>query len=254
MIPRPTSPIGAPAIRRPAYDPSYRLGDNLYTSSAIAFDAANGKIRWYHQYTPNDDRDYDETGTHIIIDTKVNGEDRKILSHAGRNGFEYIFDRLNGQFLKASQHVKECHLDQGHRRRRPASRSTTIPTKDLQVYAETASVGVDKSVRSVCPNIAGGTNFWPASYSRRTGLLYIPTYEGCSKITVDTGAHVKGNFAGGARRRRRPRSPAALVMLDPATGEPEKRVETPYPNSAGVLATAGGIVVTALIDGTITRV
>ena len=64
-------------LRGEPHDPSYRLGDNLYTSSAIAFDAANGKIRWYHQYTPNDDRDYDETGSHIIIDTKVNGEDRR---------------------------------------------------------------------------------------------------------------------------------------------------------------------------------
>ena len=74
----------------PGYDAAYRPGDNLYTSSAIAFDAASGKITWWHQYTPNDNRDYDETGTHILIDTKVNGEDRKIVSHAGRNGFNYI--------------------------------------------------------------------------------------------------------------------------------------------------------------------
>ena len=61
----------------PKYDSSYRPGDNLYTNSALAIDAATGKIRWYHQYTPNDTMDYDETGTHILIDTKVNGEDRK---------------------------------------------------------------------------------------------------------------------------------------------------------------------------------
>src|SRR6516225_3607897 len=73
----------------PAFDATYRPGDNLYTSSALAFDAADGKIKWYQQYTPNDNRDYDETGSHIIIDTKVNGEDRRILAHAGRNGFEY---------------------------------------------------------------------------------------------------------------------------------------------------------------------
>jgi alcohol dehydrogenase (cytochrome c) len=233
----------------PAYDPSYRLGDNLYTSSAIAFDAANGRIRWYHQYTPNDDRDYDETGTHIIIGTKVNGDDRRILSHAGRNGFEYTFDRLNGQFLKATQHVKEVTWTKGidSKTGKPVEYD---PAKDLQAYAETASVGVDKSVRSVCPNIAGGTNFWPASYSRKTGLLYIPTYEGCAKITVDTGAHVRGRFGGG-RAGGDGSVTGSLVMLDPATGELKKRVDTPYPNSAGVLSTAGGIVVTALLDGTI---
>src|SRR6266436_4310118 len=91
----------------PAYDSSFRPGDNLYTTSAIAFDAASGKITWHFQYTPNDNRDYDETGTHILIDTKVNGEDRKLVAHPGRNGFTYSLDRLNGQFHKATQHVKE---------------------------------------------------------------------------------------------------------------------------------------------------
>jgi hypothetical protein len=46
----------------PAYDNTFRPGDNLFTSSAIAFNASNGKITWWHQYTPNDNRDYDETG------------------------------------------------------------------------------------------------------------------------------------------------------------------------------------------------
>jgi alcohol dehydrogenase (cytochrome c) len=233
----------------PAYDPSYRLGDNLYTSSAIAFDAANGKIKWYHQYTPNDDRDYDETGSHIIIDAKVNGEDRKILSHAGRNGFQYTFDRLNGQFLKATQHVKSVTWTKGidPKTGKPLEYD---PAKDIQIYAETANVGIDKSVRSVCPAIAGGTNHWPASYSRSASLLYIPTHEGCSQITVDTSAHVKGRFGGGRGGAAGPVT-GGLVMLDPASGELKKRVDLPYPDSAGVLSTAGGIVVTALIDGTI---
>jgi glucose dehydrogenase len=38
----------------PAYDLTYRPSENLYTSSAIAFDATTGKIRWFHQYTPNE--------------------------------------------------------------------------------------------------------------------------------------------------------------------------------------------------------
>jgi glucose dehydrogenase len=60
------------------YDTSYRPGDNLFTNSALAIDAATGRIKWFHQYTPNDSMDYDEIGTHILIDGKVNGEDRKL--------------------------------------------------------------------------------------------------------------------------------------------------------------------------------
>jgi alcohol dehydrogenase (cytochrome c) len=97
----------------PGYDAQRRPGDNLYTSSAIAFDAANGKISWWHQYTPNDNRDYDETGTHILIDTKVNGEDRKVVAHFGRNGFFYTLDRTNGQFISGQQYAEKVNWTDG---------------------------------------------------------------------------------------------------------------------------------------------
>ena len=233
----------------PAFDATFRPGDNLYTSSAIAFDAATGKITWYHQYTPNDNRDYDETGSHIIVDTKVNGEDRKILTHAGRNGFAYSFDRINGQFLKAVQTVRVANWTKGidPKTGRPVEYD---PSKDIQLYAEPASTVGDKIARRICPEVAGGTNFWPPSFSRATGLLYVPTHEGCSQVTPDATAHVKGKFFGGAIGDGG-RITGGLIALDPGSGDIRKRVDLPYANSAGVLSTAGGIVVTALIDGTV---
>ena len=134
--------------------PRYRPGDNLFTTSAIAFDVANGKMEWYFQYTPNDSRDYDETGTHILIDTKVNGEDRKIVTHPGRNGFNYTFDRLNGQFLKAGQYVGKVTWTKGidPKTGKPVDYD---PTKDLQIYAEPANVNADKVTRRVCPDQSG---------------------------------------------------------------------------------------------------
>ncbi|MBO0753637.1 MAG: PQQ-binding-like beta-propeller repeat protein, partial [Bradyrhizobiaceae bacterium] len=233
----------------PAFDATWRPGDNLFTSSALAFDAADGRIRWYHQYTPNDNHDYDETGSHIIIDAKVNGEDRKVLSHAGRNGFYYTLDRLNGQFLKASQHVKVVNWTKGidPKTGKPLEYD---PGKDLQLYAEAAETVGDKLPRRICPDIAGGTNFWPAAYSGKTGLVYIPTHEGCGQVTPDVTAHVKGKFFGGAIGDGG-RVTGGIVVVDPGSGEVKKRVDLPYPDSAGALATAGGIVVTALIDGTV---
>jgi alcohol dehydrogenase (cytochrome c) len=233
----------------PAYDSSFRPGDNLYTSSAIAFNAANGKITWHFQYTPNDNRDYDETGAHILIDTKVNGEDRKLISHAGRNGFNYVLDRLNGQFLKATQHVKVVSWTKGidPKTGKPVDYD---PSKEVQTYAEGAGTVADKASRQICPSIAGGTNFWPASYSRKTGNLYIPAQEGCSAITVDTSMHVKGRFNGGTPGAAGATS-SSMTMIDPSTGELKKRVEFPYPNASGVLSTAGGIVMTGLLDGTV---
>jgi alcohol dehydrogenase (cytochrome c) len=233
----------------PGYDAAYRPGDNLYTSSALAIDAATGKVQWYFQYTPNDNRDYDETGTHIIIDTKVNGEDRKILSHAGRNGFQYIFDRLNGQFLKASQYASKVTWTKGidPKTGKPVDYD---PSKDFQLYAEAANVNEDKNTRRVCPDNVGGNNYWQASYSEKTGLLYVPEIEGCADITPDAGAHVKGKFAGGEYRNPE-RMTSDVVMIDPATGEIKARKNLPYPDFSGVMTTAGGLVVTALTDGSV---
>ena len=134
----------------PALDSSYRPGDNLYTNSALALDAATGKIRWYHQYTPNDNRDYDETGSHIIIDTKVDGEDRKILVHPARNGFEYAFDRISGQFLKAVQTVRQVTWTKGidPKTGKPLDYD---PARDIQLYAAPAAAVADKGTRGSAP-------------------------------------------------------------------------------------------------------
>jgi len=234
----------------PMYNPYYRPGDNLYTNSLLAIDAATGKFKWHFQYTPNDNRDYDETGTHILIDTKVNGEDRKIVSHAGRNGYNYVFDRLSGQFLRSVQHVGKVTWTKGidPKTGRPIDYDSS---RDVQIYAEPANVNDHKVTRNVCPDNAGGTNYWPASYSQKTKLIYIPALESCSAVTPDFTMHVKGNFAGGTTGGTTGGNSSSVAALDPSTGEVKMRKTLPYPNFAGVLSTAGGIVVTALLDGTI---
>jgi alcohol dehydrogenase (cytochrome c) len=88
------------------------------------------------------------------------------------------------------------------------------------------------------------------SYSRNTGYLYIPAYEGCGKVTVDASAHIKGKFNGGAPGADGTIT-SSITMLDPVSGEIKKRAEFPYPNSSGTLTTAGGLVFTGLLDGTI---
>jgi alcohol dehydrogenase (cytochrome c) len=233
----------------PKYDSSYRPGDNLYTDSALAIDAATGKLRWYHQYTPNDTMDYDETGTHILIDTKVKGEDRKIVVRAARNGFAYSFDRLNGQFLKATQYVTKVTWTKGidPKTGKPVDYD---PNKDLQTYGEPITKMLTGAKSSFCPGVPGGNNFWPAAYSRKTKLLYIPELEGCTSATRDQIRHVRGKFDGG-RFSYDGRVTSGLVVYDPSTGEIKKRKDMPYGDAAGVLATAGGVIFTALLDGTI---
>ena len=112
----------------PRYDSGYRPGDNLYTDSTVAFGVKDGKIQWHFQHTANDIHDYDTSGSQIIIDGKVNGEDRKLVVHADRNGFNYTFDHLNGN---SSRRCSTRSSSTGPRAStpRPASPSTTIPAR-----------------------------------------------------------------------------------------------------------------------------
>jgi len=61
---------------------------------------------------------------------------------------------------------------------------------------------------------------------------------------------VKGRFGGGAGGGDE-QITSSFTIFDPGSGEVRERIELPYPNSSGVLATEGGIVVTALLDGSI---
>jgi glucose dehydrogenase len=83
------------------FDPTYRPGDNLYTNSAISWDPDTGRMNWYFQFTPGDMWDYDEEGTHILIDSEVAGQPRKLITHSARNGYLYTMDQALGKQAKA---------------------------------------------------------------------------------------------------------------------------------------------------------
>ena len=97
----------------PMFDPTYRPGDNLYTNSMISWNPDTGKMNWYFQYMPGDMWDYDEAGTHILIDGQVAGQPRKLITHSARNGFLYTFERSNGQTLLAKPYVENVNWTKG---------------------------------------------------------------------------------------------------------------------------------------------
>ena len=60
------------AVRGPDSS-DYGKFTNLYTSSTVAFDADNGKIKWYQQATPHDAWDYDGVNEAVLTDLEMNG-------------------------------------------------------------------------------------------------------------------------------------------------------------------------------------
>ena len=242
----------------PDWDPEYRPGDNKWAASVLALSPSDGKIKWGFQYTPNDPYDFDEISEHPIINATVNGENRKLVVHAARNGFYYALDRINGTFVAGKQYVDQLNWTTG------LDPKTGLPLnydpgKDVQSYVEgTHGSRAKPTSERTCPAIFGGKNWEPSAFNPELGLLYIPAIEGCNvmetveqKDMADQGGQVKPRerFAGGQQKTER-RVRGSLKAVDPATGEIKAVQNLDYPNMAGALATAGNRVFLGHYDGT----
>jgi alcohol dehydrogenase (cytochrome c) len=232
----------------PMFDPEYRPGDNLFTNSTVAFDVATGKMKWYFQYTPGDFLDYDEIGVQQLLDTKVNGEDRKIVAHFGRNGFFYTLDRTNGQFIAAEQYAEKVNWTDGidPKSGKPIEYN---PNKDLQTYKIGKASRREQGKLEGCPNIQGGVNFFPTTYSSRTHLSYGGGIEGCSNITVDPSNDNNGYFWLGGASSNSEEVRGSVTALDPASGKKSAQQTLPRAVYSGVTSTAGGLIFTTTVDG-----
>jgi alcohol dehydrogenase (cytochrome c) len=234
----------------PMFDASYRPGDNLYTNSVISWDPDSGKMNWYFQYTPGDHWDYDEAGTHILIDGQINGEQRKLITHSARNGFLYTMERNNGQTLVVKPYLANINWTKGidPKTGKPVE---YVPNADLQLYGGAATPVPGSLTKRMCPSPSGGNNYWPSAYSQETKLLYVPALTPCVQLTQDSSlSNKKGDWKGGAYKQSE-RYETDFFAADPLTGEIKKRVHVPYPNYGGTLATAGGLVFTGFTDGTL---
>ena len=242
----------------PDWDIEYRPGDNKWAASVLAISPNDGKIKWGFQYTPQDPYDFDEISEHPIIDAKVNGEDRKLLVHAARNGFFYALDRTNGSFVGGKQYVNELNWTPG------LDPKTGLPLNykpnaDVQIYNEGShgTRGKPQSGR-LCPSHFGGKNWEPSAFNPALNLIYVSSVEGCNAIDTveqkdfeDQGGAVKprDRFTGGGFKLV-DRLYGALKAIDPITGETRVNLRLDYPAYSGVLATSGNVVFLGQPDGT----
>ena len=97
------------------YNPTFRDGaDCLYTASILALRPKTGEMVWYYQTVPNDSFDFDATAESLLADIRVDGQPRKVLINAHKNGFLYVLDRTNGKLIAANPYVKvnwATHID-----------------------------------------------------------------------------------------------------------------------------------------------
>jgi alcohol dehydrogenase (cytochrome c) len=222
----------------PDWDGENRPGDNLYAASLVALDPDTGTLRWHFQFTPHDTHDWDSNQIPVLADVTIDGQPRKVVLQANRNGYLYVLDRTNGKFIGAHAFVNTNWLS-GFT---PEGRPIVIPGHDPTPEGTVT-----------CPDWYGGTNFNSPSYDAGRGLFYVSARETCARFiqrpTPD--AKVGDRTMGGTVAPvRDPASSGALRAIDPLTGERKWEVKYGGAGWAGVLSTASGVVFSADHDGT----
>jgi len=236
----------------PDWNGDKRAGDNLYSDCVVALDADTGELKWYFQFTPHDVWDYDSTQVPVLADIVMPGQGggaRKAMLWANRNGFFYVLDRSTGKFILGKPFAKVTWakgLDE-------AGRPMRAPGM------EPASDGV-----KIYPGAIGATNWYPPSFSPRTGLMYISawenTYASFNKADSD---FVEGNrYVGGApissvpalrgnqiRKYNDEDGYGVVRAMDPKTGEKKWEFKMKDVTMSGILTTASDLLFTGGREG-----
>ena len=221
-------------------------GDNLFLASIVAVDADTGKYKWHYQTTPEDNWDYTAVQDMALADMEIDGEKKKVLLQAPKNGFFYVIDRSNGKVLRAH----------------PFAAVTWATHVDLETGRPVENPEVDYSENGawVLPGPLGAHNWQAMSVDLEAGLVYIPTQENAFFYAIQedykkTGIYKRnpGRWNMGiemsslaqnilANLESQPTPGGFLKAFNPLTGETKWSVPIPHYWNGGVLATAGGLV------------
>jgi alcohol dehydrogenase (cytochrome c) len=221
----------------PDWNGAERGGDNLYTDSVVALDADSGALRWYFQFTPHDEYDWDATQVPVLADTVVGGRTVPLLYFANRNAFFYVLNRATGAFVRARAFARQTWADRIDERGRPVRRAGVSPTPGGVVVA---------------PPSSGATNWWSPAFSPATGWLYVTAYDGAGSFYAGEPTFTPGTMylgSGAADEEPNGEGRSAIRAIDPATGERMWEFQVHPRSMSGLLASAGGLVFGGSIDG-----
>ena len=217
-------------------------GDNLFLSSIVALDPDDGSYRWHYQTTPGETWDYTATQHIMLADLEIEGDIRRVVMQAPKNGFFYVLDAEDGELISANNYT-------------PVNWATHIDLqtgRPVEVYDARYEKSNNPAI--VLPGPLGGHNWYPMAFSQDTGLVYIPVTENFMGYVADgefvtdpdgwnTGVDFGRGFQLVMSQPEIPSNASLLKAWNPVTQEEVWRVQHPIgEGNAGVLATAGGLV------------
>jgi alcohol dehydrogenase (cytochrome c) len=221
-----------------------RIGDNLYTDSVLALDPDTGKLKWFYQFTPHDQMDYDSTQVPVLADIQwptANGQSRarKVMLWGNRNGVFYVLDRGSGEFLLGKPFTTANWLTGFDEKGRPMRAPGREPSPQGSI---------------IMPTVLGGTNWYPPSFSPSTGLFYISAWENTGSFQVKAvpgqPAPPRQQFGGpnpmaqtnlATNTKRESDGIGVVRAIDPHTGDKKWEFKMADITWAGVLTTASDL-------------
>lgn len=213
--------VGNPA---PSFNPESRPGDNLYTESMVVLDAQSGKLKWYHQFMPNDGLDLDVAAAPVLYRTP---DGRRIAAVGSKDGYVYGVDRDTNQRVFR----------------------TAITT----VMPDPLPRPTPEGVR-ICPGFVGGVEWNGPAINPVNNTLYVGSVDLCNiyksgKVEYKPGMYFHGTAAEVSMDDRDVQARGWLHAIDAATGKVRWNFHADAPIIAGVTPTAGGLVFTGDADG-----
>ncbi len=222
-------------------------GDNLYVASIVALNPDTGKYVWHYQETPGDNWDYTSAQDLILADVQIDGQPRKVILHAPKNGFFFVIDRTNGQFISADKFVPVNWATGYDKNGRPIENAEARST--------------DKPFDAI-PGPFGGHNWQSMSYNPQTGLAYFPaqnipfvlmedeSWKGHNSNKPGEAMSDVGWNLGMRPNVRPPESKpfGRLIAWDPIQRKQAWSQEYVSPWNGGTLSTAGGLVFQGTAD------
>lgn len=230
----------------------HRLGDNLFTQSVVAVEAATGRRVWHFQTVRHDLWDYDPPAAPILMDIVVDGRPIEALALLTKQAYAYVLDRRTGEPVWP---IVELPVPQSAVPGERTAPTQPIPTKpppfDLQGATEENLIDFTPELRAEAleilsrythgplftppsirddapggnpgtiqlPGSVGGPNWTGAAFDRESGILYVPSSTAPFVADIEPGdpavtnlRYVKGKRLWG------PAGPRGLPLFKPPYG------------------------------------
>jgi PQQ-dependent dehydrogenase (methanol/ethanol family) len=213
---------------------------NRGTSSTVALDPDNGRIKWEIQSTPADAWDYDGIVTPVLAKLQIDGQPTPVYLKDDRNGFFFVANLATGKLISAERFAPENwakSFDVAH------DRPVEDPSKRPRIGYKAADI---------CPAAMGSTNWQSMSFNPNTGLAYIPVNNMCMDMQAKKVVYHRGIFYLGNDFSFHPGQGGWLGQLlayNPMTQKPVWTVDRPLPWNGGTMTTAGNLVFQGDIEG-----